>query len=187
MSAPAKGPEPVELPAPWERQPTESEEAWLAFRAYRDMPPEQRILRRSAVKTVEVLSRWYRDHNWIDRCKAFDAHVDHVSIEERKRILEMASRDLAYDHAIMLADARELVSRELGKLVTVSRDTDMHGLLKPSEVIKLFDTTIKLDRLVRGQSTENIKEEVDVSKLSLDEARELARLMRKAGALSEDK
>lgn len=183
MSEPAQGPAPVELPKPWERQPTESEEAWLAFRAYRDMPPEQRILRRTAVKSVEVLSRWYRDHNWTDRCKAFDSYVDHVSIEERKRILEMASRDLAVDHALMLADARELVSRELGKLVSVSRDSELHGLLKPAEVIKLFDTTIKLDRLVRGESTENIKEEIDVSKLSLDEVRELGRLMRKAGAI----
>lgn len=180
------GPEPVELPEPWERQPDESEEAWLAFRAYRDMPPEQRLIRRTAVKSVAVLTRWYRDHDWIGRCKAFDAHVDSVSVEERKRILEMASRDLAYDHALMLADARELVTRELGKLVSVSRDSEMHGLLKPSEVIKLFETTVKLDRLVRGESTENIREEVDISKLSLDEVRELGRLMRKAGVISED-
>lgn len=147
------------------------------------MPPEQRLVQRTVARDRGVLSKWYRDHDWPGRVTAFDKHFDSVSLEERERTLRMASRDLAIDHALMLADAGELVQRELRKLVNVSRETELHGLMKPAEVIKLLDTTIKLDRLVRGESTENIKEEVDISKLSLEEVRELSRLMRKAGEI----
>jgi hypothetical protein len=187
-TAPRPSPPPVELPKEWERQPAESQEAWLAFRAYRDMPPENRLLSRTAARATETLSRWYRDHNWASRVLAYDKEFDSISVEERKKAFAMAARDVALEHMLILADARELVQREVQKLVMASRDGDAPGLMRPAEVRKLLETTVKLDRLVRGDTTENVgvKDSVDVSKLTIDEVRQLEKLMRKAGAAGEE-
>lgn len=173
--------EPSKLPEPWERQEGESEEAWLAFRAYRDMPPDERQVKRAAVARMHRLSQWYRDHNWSDRCKSYDAKFDAIRVEEREAMYRRASRQVAIDHMVLLADARELITREMSKLVSASRDTEVHGLIKPEALIKLCETTVKLDRLVRGETTENVgKTDVDLSKLSLDEIRTLHGLLAKA-------
>jgi hypothetical protein len=173
--------EPVKVPDPWERQAAESEEAWLAFRCYRDMPPDERMLRRSANRETAVLSKWNRDHNWADRVKAYDAHFDALSVEERRRIYKRKAEELAIDHMIVLADMRDLATREFAKFNQVSRETEVETM-KPRDVIRLAETVVKLDRLVRGETTENVGTSVDTSKLSLAEMETLADLLRKAGA-----
>lgn len=170
----------TDVPLMWERQPAETDESWLAFRAYRDMPQEVRTIRRAAIASISTLSRWFREHNWAERVNAYDAALETITLEERTRVLQLAARDVAMDHARMLADASELVSRELAKLVDASRNSDSIGLLRPAEVRRLLETTVKLDRLVRGQATENVKTELDVSKLSIDEVRTLEKLLSKA-------
>jgi hypothetical protein len=178
--------EAVKVPEPWERQASESEEAWLAFKAYREMPPDERLIKRAGVHRMATLSKWYRDHNWEDRCKAYDAHFDALSVEERERVFRRASKELAIDHMVALADMRELMSREFAKYLEASRSTEMHGLIKPSDLIKMAEAVVKLDRLVRGETTENVKTEIDTSKLSLDELRQLEELLTKAGKNEED-
>lgn len=175
--------EPVKLPEPWERQANESEEAWLSFRAYRDMHPSERLIKRAGVHRVTTLSKWYRDHNWDDRVKAYDAHFDKLSVEERERIYARAAKEIATDHMMILADMREFLFGEWRKYVEASRSTEMHGLAKPETLVRMAETVVKLDRLVRGESTENVntKTEIDTSKLSLDELRTLEGLLSKAG------
>jgi hypothetical protein len=172
---------PVALPEPWEKQDNESQEAWLAFRAYRDMPPDERLLKRAAIGNIAVLSRWYRDHNWADRCAAFDKKFDAMRVEEREKVYRRAAREIAIDHMVMLADARELYSREFAKLLSASREGDMIGLVKPETLVRMAEVMVKLDRLVRGESTENVQNtDMDLSQLSLDELRQLNELMSKA-------
>lgn len=172
----------AEVPEPWERQAAESDEAWLAFRAYRDMPPDERLLKRAAVVRMSTLSKWYRDHNWADRCTAYDAKFDKLRVEERERMYRRTAREVAIDHMVMLADTRELYTREFQKLLEASRQSEMHGLIKPETLVRMAETMVKLDRLVRGESTEHVatSTEMDLSKLSIDEIRTLHELLGKA-------
>lgn len=168
---------------PWDRQEGETDEAWAAFRAYREMVPDERLMKRSATKKIEVISKWFRDHNWEARCRAYDAHFDKVRIEEREALYRRSAREIAIDHMVALADMRDLFTREIAKLNDVSRASpDMPGLIRPHDLIKLGEVAVKLDRLVRGQTTENVGQgELDLSALSLDEVRALHALLEKAG------
>ncbi len=173
--------EPKEAPAPWERQPNEGEEAWLAFRAYRDMVPSERMIKHSAVKALPTISKWYRDHNWRERVEAYDRQFDKIAVEERERIYRRKAQEIAIDHMIMLSNARELVQRELAKINATSRETEMHGLVKVSELNKLMETVVKLDRLVRDEPTEIVgSRDLDYSALSPDELDKLNELLDKA-------
>lgn len=179
---------PAELPPPWECQPDEPAEAFLAFRAYRDAPPDERHITRSASVRVEKLSKWFRDWSWADRVAAYDAHFDKIRVEEREAIFRRKAREVAIDHMVMIADAKSIVTREFGKLWEASRDSEMHGLIKPNDLIKMAELVVKMDRLVRGQSTENVgtANEIDVSKLSLEECRQLEGLLTKAAKTEDD-
>lgn len=167
----------------WERLEGEPEEAWAAFRAYREMPPDERLLKRAASKRIETLSKWLRDWNWLARCEAYDAHFDRMRLEEREKIFRRTARDMAIDHMVALSDMRDLFTREIGKLNEASRGSpDMHGLIKPGDLIKLAEVVVKLERLTRGQTTENVgNTDLDMSELSLEEVRALHALMKKAG------
>jgi hypothetical protein len=95
---------------------------------------------------------------------------------------------------VLSADARERARAQLLRNVrtpvqtsvranTVSRQSDMHGLLRPGEIARLTEVAIKFDRLLRGESTENVATaaSVDLSGLSLDELRALSEIQRKIG------
>ncbi len=174
--------DPVELPEVWERQASEPEEAWIAFKCYREMAPDERLLKRAATARMLTLSKWYRDFNWADRCRAYDAKFDKMRIEERERIYRRAAREIAIDHMVMLADTRELYTREFAKLLSASRESEMHGLIKPDTLVRMAETMVKLDRLVRGETTENVgSTEMDLGQLSIEEIRTLNELLDKAG------
>lgn len=172
---------PAAPPEPWERQASESDEAWLSFRAYRDMVPDERKITNAAAKSTATLSKWYRDHNWEERVRAHDAKFDKIRIEEREQIYRRKAREIAIDHMVMLSNARDLVARELNKFAEVSRETDAIGLVKVAELTKLFELVVKLDRLVRGETTENVgSTAIDYSALDPEELDKLNELLEKA-------
>lgn len=178
--------DPKPVTDPWERQASETEEAWLAFRAYREMIPQERRIKHAATKAIPTLSKWYRDHSWEERCKAYDAKFDKIDVEERERMYRRKAKEIAIDHMSMLSNARELVQRELTKLLETSRQSEMHGLIKPRELQGLFEMVIKLDRLVRGETTENVGTTIDYSGLNPDELETLEKLLTKATKKSDD-
>lgn len=172
---------PKPLPEPWERQDAESEEAWAAFRAYREMPADGRMITRAAIAPTATLSKWFNDHNWHERCRAYDAKFDQVRVEEREAMYRRAAKQIAIDHMLMLAEARELVQRELAKWTAASRDTNMHGLVKVNDLNRLFEIVVKMDRLVRGETTENVgSKDLNYANLSPEELDTLNALLDKA-------
>lgn len=76
---------------PWERQPKESEEAYAAFLAYRDMGPGRtlegagKLLEKSWKHFGHYSSRW----RWVERCEAWDNHLqrerDRVAVAEARK------------------------------------------------------------------------------------------------------
>lgn len=76
----------------WERQPRETEKAWIAFQLYRDAPyagdagigaRTQRLVterlypsRNPTITRVREVAHWSTQWRWIDRCTAYDRHLD---------------------------------------------------------------------------------------------------------------
>lgn len=174
---------------PWERLPDEDEVAWAAFKAYRDQPAPRNI-RRAAAATdgvtvaacVDAYGRW----SWKERCAAWDAYTDKIVLEERLEYLKQTTRERTAEHLVLLKDARELVACELRKLVAWSERTPETPIMQAGQVSKMLDVTVKLERLVSGESTENShnKTEIDFSGLSPDELRLIGPVLEKAGLLS---
>ncbi len=169
------GPTPPGTPRPqWERQPCDTNESWPFFKAYRDLKGPRRLDRvrlaaGGVAVTMQQLREWFTDHNWAERVKAFDAAMDAVVQEEREAELRQGAREMAADHLALVRDTLELASSELAKLVQSSRESAAHGLLKPAEVLKFVDAAVKLGRLVKGETTENVGVSTDLSPLNPEE------------------
>src|SRR5690242_9936177 len=81
---------------PWDRQPKESEPAYRAFTAYRDMGESRThdaIVHALGISRA-LVSRWSSKWSWVTRCTSWDNHVqsskDRVALEyaekwERRR------------------------------------------------------------------------------------------------------
>lgn len=165
-------------PLPWERQSVETDDAWRAFKAFRDARPPRR--QRSVVGfSTNTICQWYNDFNWPGRCSAYDAHMEKIAQGERESILRQAASEVSAEHMAMIQTARHLAQLELDKLLDASNQCETN-LLRPGEVIKLSEAVVKLDRLVRGESTESVEHNVDLSRLSIDELRTMRELTKKA-------
>lgn len=174
---------------PWERLPDENDLAWAAFKAYRDQQVPRNI-RRAASKdenlTVAMCISFYGEHNWKERCLAYDKYVDEVLLAERLEYLKQDARARTAEHLVLLKDAREVVACEMRKLLAWAENTPETNVMAPSNIAKMLDTVVKLERLVAGESTENTntKTEIDFSGLSADELRLVGPALEKAGILS---
>lgn len=162
----------------WDRLDTEGDDEWGAFRNYRDMLPPRRI-KDASIKSTATLSAWYNRFNWHDRVTAFDRHLDGIRRAEREALIKVDEQVRTARHLGLLSGIEDVLDRELAKLNDDSRGTTAWGLLKVGELNQLVETVIKYKRLIHGETTENVGVKRDLSKLSLDELRQLRDLERK--------
>src|SRR3989304_4837213 len=68
----------VMLTEPWERQPRESEQAWAAFKHYRDAGALRSMRKTAAAvgKSYTMISRWSSRTKWFERVRAYDNEMD---------------------------------------------------------------------------------------------------------------
>ena len=162
----------------WFRQACDTEEAWAAFQAYRDQKPPRRLIRPGPNPTSD-LAKWYRDNNWKERCIAYDVHLDSIVQEERDELLRNDTREVTAQHRAILQDARRVAELEVSKLLAAANASPNAPGLRPTELIKMIDSVVKLDRLLRDQSTENTTVKPDLSGLPVDDLLKLAEIRKK--------
>jgi hypothetical protein len=144
-----------------------------------------RRLRAVTKASVLQTQKWYREHNWKARIAAYDLHLDAIVLEEREEALRLSARDVAEEHMAILASGREIVALEFARIATLTRDSrGVNSVLKTSELIKLTEQVIKLDRLVRDQTTEISGQVTDLSKLTDEELAIYETLLAKSKATS---
>ena len=154
---------------PWERQSYDTEESWPIFLVYRDQTPPRRgllvTIKGRPVDPIKV-SRWFREHYWEARCAEYDRHLDAIRIGEREALLRQSSAEVAAEHMGILAYGRDIIRREFEKLAATVHES-AGEVVRPRDLIRLAETVVKLDRLVRGESTEAVAVDgPDLSKLS---------------------
>ena len=171
---------------PWERFRTETSKQFHAFTIYRDMGPSRSIqqvaLSRPGSGGFSKLKEWSITHQWVDRVTEYDDHMDTIRrAGKEEAILEMSFRHADYSMQILdkALDALNLIKPED---------------LKPHHLIRWLEVAVNIERLSRGVSTQNIKQEevmgvkddvVTTEKLQKPEVRSAANKFIKAIANSQ--
>ncbi len=154
----------------WEQQEGESSTAFTHFVVYRDMrypkvtktaadkttttdvvmdgtvPYEKRSLRKVAAAlgmNFRTIARQSETWEWVKRCEAYDAYVDR-SIREAN---EAAIRKMNQEHALL---AQQMIRKATRRLLKMPEDQ-----ISAAELVRMVDVAVKVERLSRGESTEN--------------------------------
>lgn len=168
----------------WERQPSENDEAWEAFRSYRDQTPPRRT-RHAAVKRSEKIVEWYNTHAWAERCAAYDRHLDDMRRKTREELLAEDEKERAAHQLGQLKMCQDIIDNELAKLWRDTKASEAFGTMKVNELTKLLEKAITLERLIRGQTTENIgAADGDLANLTPEELRQMRALQQKMNGKS---
>ncbi len=134
----------------WYRQPKEGAKAYAAFCIFRDMGPERTITKTAEIlgrKSASMIYKWSSSNNWQERVRAYENHLQKIAVKAAENArLEMLSR-----HA---NEAMLMQQIALQKLREIDPDTVSVG-----DAVKMVDVAVKVERLARGESTENVKEE----------------------------
>ena len=180
MSA-KKHPE-AEEPKPWARQPDESEENWLAFRAYRDAGRDRSlaIAGECVGRKGNALKHISRRHKWVERAAAWDAVELRI---KRDRVINKLKK-VREEHAKASAAMREFGAQELA-LMRELNEGKGRNCLSAMDAMRLIETGIKLERLSLDEpdtitETRERGTPLDLSNLSVKELRQLKHLQEKA-------
>lgn len=144
------------LPAIWERQAKESHQAFQAFSTYRDMPPPRSIrgVGQQLGKSFTLMDRWSRVWRWVNRADAYDSMIQDQAIEARIK----AVQDMNVRHVNLAVSAQTIAARRIQQLLRQDPDGSFPELQRMSvqALATLMDTAVKLERLSRGETTENV-------------------------------
>lgn len=145
---------------PWERRPDETSQAFEAFRAYLELPAAERtveagwvVVKRGQNRGVPGYAwKWAATHQWVERARAFDAHMFRIEQEEKERV----ARRNASKWEQRREEQREL-EYKLGRALQlrasrVLEDANLQGRLR--DAATLSATGSKLARLAAEMETE---------------------------------
>lgn len=146
---------------PWERQPTEPDDAWTAFLHFRDAEDDEHERIRSLNETsrtrkehATTIKRWAKRWRWQDRVVAFDRHLDAVAL----RVKERALREMTKAHASLANAALGVLQEPVRELIRRIESNELK--LDPQNV-----SHVELIKIVR-QSASAIKDLVAVERVA---------------------
>ena len=198
-----KAPEPEMPENIWEQLPTETVNQYMQFCLYRDMAysgkPEEikgntvvfgrRLKKRSLrglakeleMKSARPLEMLSVKNDWQSRCEAYDLDLDRRAQQaQQEAVIKMRE-----DHALLAA---QMIRKATSRLLKIPEDE-----ISASDIVRLADVGVKIERLSRGESTENqnvsgnikgtvkvsVQAEQNLEDLSDEELGELERLLGK--------
>ena len=144
----------------WEKIPGESADQYAKFCGYRDMAYQdgkrlnKRSIRRLAAqhnRTAQAYELLSKKFNWVERCAAYDLELDRKAREaQEKAVIKMRE-----DHAFI---ASQMIKKATSRLLKMPEEQ-----MSAADIVRMFDVGVKIERLSRGESTENqnIKGSVD--------------------------
>lgn len=134
---------------PWERQKGESQKAFEAFACYRDLGPKRSIAKvaQKLGKSTALIARWSARWDWVARAEAWDREQDRLRRESQLEAIKRMNEQ----HAL-------IASAFLQKLVERLRTVNPMEL-PAAAMPRWFETAVKVERLARGEPTENISQQ----------------------------
>lgn len=157
----------------WEQQPEETDNAFAAFVAYRDMPPRERSMLAVSHK-LEVawgtVKQYAHRWQWTERATAYGRHLDRINLAEQEAaVREMARRQataaqrfasallVPAEHFMKRLEADEAFAAKVGEDLDAASATKVLKLL--ARIGSPLVGVMKLERLARGAPTENVRTE----------------------------
>lgn len=134
----------------WERRQAESEQAWQAFKIYRDYDDERRqakvVVRLGKSRTL--IERWAKRHGWSDRVVEYDRWRDN----ERLKALVKGQVAMRERHATLAAAIIAMVTRRVENMTD-----EQIGQLKPQDIAALLRVSTEVEMRARAVDiTENV-------------------------------
>ena len=144
----------------WQKLSDETSRQYEAFCIYRDMGIERSIGEVAKLWSksgaTSRLNQWSSKYHWVERATAFDEHIDEIKrTRNEEAIVEMSARHADY--------ALRIQEKAIEALNLVKPEE-----LKPNDLIKWYDVAVKIERLSRGLSTENINRESEFKEVRND-------------------
>lgn len=172
---------------PWARQPCDTDLSWALFQAYISQPNPRRLID-LVNQALGMGVSWARlqemvwEDAWVLRASLWDERLDRIRAETIEQVTREDARARAERHGALARKLQELGEKELDKLLAVARRPDgMPGLIAPRDLIRAVTLGIRTERLALGESTEKVDSGPDLSKLSVEELRELRKLQERVG------
>jgi hypothetical protein len=141
----------------WDRQAGESSKAYAHFCLYRDMGVGRSLRQMekldSCTSQLRQLMRWSVTWQWVYRCEKYDDHVElQTRLRQEKERIQMRER-----HAKVALLGLNIAVKGLEKLLAKVQDDKQ--AVTPADLTRLLDTSVKVERLSRGEPTEIEKSE----------------------------
>ena len=121
---------------PWERQKGESAHAFEAFLIYLQMGPDRsiRAVSQKLAKSIPLIKRWSSTNNWVERCRAWDNHIQH----EAKKAAITEVRNMTKRHVTM---AQQIQSAAMLALKKMGSD-----MVNPKNFAAVVKLAVELER-----------------------------------------
>jgi len=168
---------------PWERRPSESAQAYGAFRAYCGLGSERTFVAAAEAvggKNPSLLRRWAARHNWKERVHAWDiaqARDDEAALrEERDEALRNLAREADRLRRIGMAGLSRLVIRD-----PVTGAAALDPAVTVGEACRICELSLKIFLSLpspSGPADGGGSAASDISRLSDQELREIIELAR---------
>lgn len=147
---------------PWERLGGESDDAFAAFNAYRELGPRRtiaKLVEPLGYKTDGSLNLWSQRHSWVARAAAWDEHVEAAKrdahIKEVERIAKQQANIISGTLTAMALPMQALLQK-VKENPNELRDTHTQSELldRIDQYGNTIERFIKLQRLIIGEPTD---------------------------------
>jgi hypothetical protein len=158
-------------PAPWDFQPgIDTADSWPIFAWYLQLAPPRR-LKPVALQfqlSVPTVSRWAAHGLWQERARAWDQHLTRMRHAAQEEIYGQEGKDVAKAYLDTIRAQKAVLDDQVDKLMQECIESPTRRL-RPNEIVRLSVETLRAERLLRGQATEIVGEELDLSQLTDEE------------------
>jgi hypothetical protein len=142
---------------PWERQPRESDQAWAAFRHYRELEPPRTIRQlrehlfaeEQKVGDPSLYRQWSAKWRWRERCQAYDVYIDRIRRTAKERAIEVA----AERHAMLAQVGIMRIAKRLQEEAIAEN-------VRFPELVATLEKLVKIERVSLGAPESRVAQEV---------------------------
>lgn len=159
----------------WDKLPEETAKAWSAFQIYRDLPPHnevqsdrrgfKNVADRIGHKSLTMVSDWSRKFGWVERSRAYDAHLGQLALTFHEVEIERYQQHVIESTIQQITIADKALNIKLTQAIAILEDDSQpaDGIYKltvdPIDLLRLATAIEKLDNLKRriGRMPTNYK------------------------------
>lgn len=149
----------------WEQLEKESAKAYNAFRTYIELPIKstnglsrsvQSVQIKLGYKSKSTLDVWASKYNWVERAKAYDAHIAQNSLVLRQDEVEVYRQYIIDRRTAQLAVLDDAIEKELLALRNKEESSAMDILRLAKAMREIDDMARRLANLPTNLTTEKV-------------------------------